>query len=92
MVAQDAGVGYTFYLLTQVALASRTSDWETALVQHGIRLSSDSTVLSRMRCCVYNRAREYTINRLVTLLVTARLPPKKKPTCEVSINLFAPVI
>ena len=44
MVAQDAGVGYTFYLLTQVALASRTSEWETALVQHGIRLSSDSTV------------------------------------------------
>ena len=43
-VAQDPGVGYTFYLLTQVALASRTSDWETILVQHGIRLSSDSTV------------------------------------------------
>jgi hypothetical protein len=43
-VAQDSGVGYTFYLLTQVALASRTTDWETALVQHGIRLSSDSTV------------------------------------------------
>jgi hypothetical protein len=43
-VAQDSGVAYTFYLLTQVALASRTSDWESALVQHGIRLSSDSTV------------------------------------------------
>ena len=43
-VAQDPGVGYAFYLLTQVALASRTSDWETALIQHGIRLSSDSTV------------------------------------------------
>ena len=43
-VAQDPGVGYTFYLLTQVALASRSSDWETTLVQHGIRLSSDSTV------------------------------------------------
>jgi hypothetical protein len=40
----DPGVGYTFYLLTQVALASRTSDWESALVSHGIRLSSDSTV------------------------------------------------
>jgi hypothetical protein len=43
-VAQDPGVGYTFYLLTQLALASRTSDWETALDQHGIRLSSASTV------------------------------------------------
>jgi hypothetical protein len=43
-LTQDPGVGYTFYLLTQVALASRTSDWETALVEHGIRLSSDSTV------------------------------------------------
>ena len=43
-VAQDPGVGYAFYLLTQVALASRTSDWETALHQHGIQLTSDSTV------------------------------------------------
>ena len=42
--ADDAGVRYSFYLLTQVALASRTSDWEAALAEHGIRLSNDSTV------------------------------------------------
>src|SRR5712692_612937 len=29
--ANDPGVRYTFYLMTQVALASRTSDWEGAL-------------------------------------------------------------
>jgi hypothetical protein len=40
----DPGVRYTFYLLTQVALASRTSDWEVALGEHGIRLSSESNV------------------------------------------------
>ena len=40
----DPGVRYTFYLLTQVALASRTSDWKGALSQHGINLSDDSTV------------------------------------------------
>jgi len=40
----DPGVRYTFYLLTQVALASRTSDWERALGAHGIHLSDDSTV------------------------------------------------
>jgi hypothetical protein len=40
----DPGVRYTFYLLTQVALASRTSNWEGALGEHGIHLSNDSTV------------------------------------------------
>jgi hypothetical protein len=40
----DFGVRYTFYLLTQVALASRTSDWKSALSQHGISLSNDSTI------------------------------------------------
>ena len=42
--AHDPGVRYTFYLLTQVALASRSSNWEGALAQHGIHLSGDSTV------------------------------------------------
>lgn len=42
--ARDPGVRYTFYLLTQVALASRRSNWESALAEHGIRLSEDSTV------------------------------------------------
>lgn len=40
----DTGVRYAFYLLTQIALASRTSDWERVLLEHGIRLSDDSTV------------------------------------------------
>src|SRR5260370_12214107 len=40
--AADPGVRYAFYLLTQVALASRTSDWEGSLKEHGIRLSNDS--------------------------------------------------
>jgi hypothetical protein len=35
---------YTFYLLTQVTLASRTTQWEDALAVHGIGLTSDSTV------------------------------------------------
>jgi hypothetical protein len=40
----DSGVRYTFYLLTQVALASPTSDWKSALSQHGISLSNNSTI------------------------------------------------
>jgi len=43
-VARDSGVRYTFYLLTQVALASRTSNWEDTLARHGIHLTSSSTV------------------------------------------------
>jgi hypothetical protein len=42
--AHDPGVLYTFYLLTQVTLASRTPAWERALGEHGIRLANDSTV------------------------------------------------
>jgi hypothetical protein len=40
----DSGVLYAFYLLTQVTLASRGSNWEDALARHGISLASDSTV------------------------------------------------
>jgi hypothetical protein len=40
----DPGVRYTFYLLTQVALAARNPDWEDALGRHGIHLSDESTV------------------------------------------------
>ncbi len=40
----DPGVRYTFYLLTQLALAARAPDWEAALGRHGIRLANDSTV------------------------------------------------
>jgi hypothetical protein len=42
--ASDPGVLYTFYLITQIALAARASNWEKALGAHGIRLSEDSTV------------------------------------------------
>jgi hypothetical protein len=40
----DSGVVYAFYLLTQVALASRSANWEGGLARHGIRLPSDSTL------------------------------------------------
>jgi hypothetical protein len=40
----DSGVLYAFYLLTQVTLASRSTNWEDALARHGIRLGTDSTV------------------------------------------------
>jgi len=42
--AKDSGVRYTFYLLTQLAIASRASDWEKSLGHHGIRLSEVSSV------------------------------------------------
>jgi hypothetical protein len=42
--ADDPGVRYTFYLLTQLALASRIPDWEGALGKHGIRVSNARTV------------------------------------------------
>jgi hypothetical protein len=42
---EDTGVRYTFYLLTQIASASRRPDWETVLSdQHGIRLPQNSTL------------------------------------------------
>jgi len=40
----DAGVRYTFYLLTQLASASRDPNWEAVLARHGITLSGQSTV------------------------------------------------
>ncbi len=40
----DPGVRYTFYLMTQVALASRTFEWEGTLRKHGIEVGQDSTV------------------------------------------------
>lgn len=40
----DAGVRYTFYLLTQLALASRRPDWRVALHEYGIVLSDQSSV------------------------------------------------
>ncbi len=40
----DPGVRYTFYLLTQLVLASRSADWQGELDQHGISLSDQSSV------------------------------------------------
>jgi hypothetical protein len=40
----DLGVRYTFYLLTQLVLASRNPDWRSQLDQHGISLSDQSSV------------------------------------------------
>ena len=42
--ARDSGVAYTFYLLTQIAQASRSKYWERDLARLGIHLTSDSTV------------------------------------------------
>lgn len=41
----DAGLLYTVYLLTQVALASRGKDWRRRLADLGIRLGPDATLL-----------------------------------------------
>ena len=43
-VSNDPGVRYTFYLLTQLVLASRNTDWRSELDQHGISLSDQSSV------------------------------------------------
>ncbi len=40
----DAGLGYTFYLLTQVVLAARSTDWETKLQAVGIDLQDDASI------------------------------------------------
>ena len=40
----DPGVRYTFFLITQVALASRTREWENTLRRFGIEITGDSTV------------------------------------------------
>ena len=40
----DLGVRYTFFLITQVALAARTPEWETTLRKHGVEITTDSTV------------------------------------------------
>jgi hypothetical protein len=42
--SDDAGVRYTFYLLTQLALASRRPDWRIELDEHGIALSDQSSL------------------------------------------------
>jgi hypothetical protein len=42
--ANDAGVRRTFYLLTQIALASRSVDWQTALRAHGIELGEQDGI------------------------------------------------
>lgn len=41
---QDAGLRYTFYLLTQLALASREADWQDRLSRVGIDLSEDASL------------------------------------------------
>jgi hypothetical protein len=41
----DPGVRYTFFLMTQVALASRTPDWENTLRRYGVQIAPDSTVV-----------------------------------------------
>lgn len=40
----DSGLRYTFYVLTQIVLAARESDWQAGLKEHGISLAPDSTL------------------------------------------------
>jgi hypothetical protein len=40
----DPGVRYTFFLMTQVALASRTPEWENKLRAYGVEITPNSTV------------------------------------------------
>lgn len=40
----DPGLRYTFYLLTQLVLAARESDWRDRLARHGIVLQEDSSL------------------------------------------------
>lgn len=42
--ADDVGLGYTFYLLTQIALAARKQNWQQALSTQGIELADDGTI------------------------------------------------
>ncbi len=60
--ANDVGVRYTVYLLTQVVLASRTADWKSALAEHGIQLSDDSTVFD-LTVEVQNAIDRYVVTR-----------------------------
>ncbi len=40
----DPGLGYTFYLLTQLVLAARHEDWRRRLEPFGLRLSDEATL------------------------------------------------
>jgi hypothetical protein len=40
----DPGVRYTFFLLTQIVLASRDRDWRSELDRHGISLSDQASI------------------------------------------------
>ena len=44
LAARDPGVRYSFYLLTQIALASRTPHWEDALKRNGIDLAPHGNI------------------------------------------------
>src|SRR5262245_39337318 len=39
----DVGLQYTFYLLTQISLAARDTDWQHRLSELGINLSDNAT-------------------------------------------------
>lgn len=40
----DPGLIYSFYLLTQIALASRDHDWTNVLIQHGLFLDENCSI------------------------------------------------
>jgi len=44
IAVQDKGLRYTFYLLTQLVLATRQPDWEQRLARCGVHLPSDASL------------------------------------------------
>src|SRR4051794_35807234 len=44
VAVQDKGLRFTFYLLTQVVLATRQGDWEQKLAAFGVRLPSEPSL------------------------------------------------
>ena len=51
----DPGLRYTFFLLTQIVLAARKTNWQEELATFGIHLSADATLLdlvAELQCAV----------------------------------------
>jgi hypothetical protein len=55
---EDAGLRFTFYLLTKVVLASRDKDWYKKLDELGIQLNHDSSVVD-LTCEIQNRVDDF---------------------------------
>ncbi len=58
VAVQDKGLRYTFYLLTQLVLATRQPDWESRLAKFGIRLPTDASLFD-FTACIHNSIDDY---------------------------------